>query len=310
MTRFGDFEPLCRNTPSYPWCNLFYRELQHNAPAVLIGRSANASSAPVGVNPACGIPRVGFENSIGNIANILACSFSCVVVLWLIYQCNHRKAAVGRVEFRAFLVVYLFTLLLQLFTTGSFLEQGTTALIVLTAIHAGAVATLFWMLLGNALVATQIVEDGTPSSLIPFYVLTIIFMAATTYISLDVALTITSVLEPGSPKQSLHSISLFVLTSIWPGTAALFYFILMVWIVARILHEMRPLVYYVLGGILFVFAQLAYFLLSRTICDGTNAKVDGSFIATALETATVIMLYLAWQGITEDYWGDDAYFPQ
>jgi len=135
-------------------------------------------------------------------------------------------------------------------------------------------------------------------------------MAATTYISLDVALTITSALEPGNPKQSLHSTPLFILTSIWPGIAALLYFILMVWIVTRILHEMRPLVYYVLAGILFIFAQLAYFLLSRPICDGTNAKVDGSFIATALETATVIVLYLAWQGITEEYWGDDAYFPQ
>lgn len=72
----------------------------------------------------------------------------------------------GRIEFRAFLLVYLFTLPLQLITTGSFLEQGTTTLVVLTAIHAGAVAVLFWMLLGNALVATQIVEDGTPSSLI------------------------------------------------------------------------------------------------------------------------------------------------
>lgn len=27
MTRFGDFQPLCRNVPSYPWCNLFYREV-------------------------------------------------------------------------------------------------------------------------------------------------------------------------------------------------------------------------------------------------------------------------------------------
>ena len=76
------------------------------------------------------------------------------------------KPIPGRVKFRAFLAVYLLTLLLQLFTTGSFLEQGTTALVVLTAIHAGAVAGLFWMLLGNALVATQIVEDETPSSLI------------------------------------------------------------------------------------------------------------------------------------------------
>ncbi len=133
----------------------------------------------------CGIPRVGFENSIGNIANILACGFSIVVILFLIYHCNHRKAAVGksyclsylspfkrsdstpgRIELRAFLAVYLFTLLLQLITTGSLLEQGATALVVFTAIHAGAVAALFWMLLGNALVATQLVEDGTPSSLI------------------------------------------------------------------------------------------------------------------------------------------------
>lgn len=309
MTRFGDFEPLCRNTPSYPWCNLFYRELQHHAPAFLIGASANTTSAPVGINPKCGIPRVGFDSSIGNIANILACSFSILVLLFLIVRCNGRKAAVGRIELRAFLILYLFTLPLQLITTGSFLEQGTTSLVVFTAIHAGAVAALFWTLLGNALVATQIVEDGTPSSLIPFYIFTGIFMVATTYISLDVALTITSTLEPGNPPDSLHSTALFILTSIWPGAAALLYFILMIWIVVRRLREQRPFVFYVLAGVLFVLAQLAYFLLSRPICSGTNAKIDGSFLATALETATVIVLYLAWQGITEDYWGEDVYFP-
>jgi hypothetical protein len=67
---------------------------------------------------------------------------------------------IGRVELRAFLVVYLFTLPLQLITTGSFLEQGSTALVVFTA------TMLFWTLLGNAVIATQIVEDGTPSSLV------------------------------------------------------------------------------------------------------------------------------------------------
>jgi hypothetical protein len=216
----------------------------------------------------------------------------------------------GRIEFRALLLVYLLTLPLQLVTTGSFLEQGTTTLVVFTAIHAGAVAVLFWMLLGNALVATQVVEDGTPSSLIPFYVFTAFFMAATTYISLDVAFTITSTFEPGDPKDSLHSVALFILTLMWPGAAALLYLILMVWIVAGRLHERRPLVYYALAGILFILSQLAYFLLSRPICDGTNAKIDGSFIATALDTATIVMLYLGWQGITEEYWVDNEYYPQ
>lgn len=29
MTRFGDFRPLCHEVPSYPWCNLFFRQLLH-----------------------------------------------------------------------------------------------------------------------------------------------------------------------------------------------------------------------------------------------------------------------------------------
>jgi hypothetical protein len=44
--------------------------------------------------------------------------------------------------------------------------QGSTSLVVITAIHAGLVAALFWTLLANALVATQVVEDGTRSSLV------------------------------------------------------------------------------------------------------------------------------------------------
>jgi hypothetical protein len=37
----------------------------------------------------------------------------------------------------------------------------------------------------------------------------------------------------------------------------------------------------------------------QVICKGTNAKIDGSFIATVLETASVVALYLAWRSITE-----------
>lgn len=55
---------------------------------------------------------------------------------------------------------------MQLITTGSFLEQGSTALTAITAVHAGLVASTFWALLGNALVSTQVVEDGTITSLI------------------------------------------------------------------------------------------------------------------------------------------------
>lgn len=58
------------------------------------------------------------------------------------------------------------TLIFQILTNGSVIQQGTKGLVIVTAIHAGLIATLFWILLGNAIVATQIVEDGTLSSML------------------------------------------------------------------------------------------------------------------------------------------------
>ncbi|EPQ53865.1 hypothetical protein GLOTRDRAFT_78912 [Gloeophyllum trabeum ATCC 11539] len=309
MTRFGDFQPLCTNTPSYPWCNLFYRQLEHESPSTLAGVSADAVSAPVGINPVCGALRLGHDGSLGNVANIVACAVSIIFVVLLIVFTSRRTAAVGRVELRYFQILYLFTLPFQLVTTGGFLEQGSTALVVVTAIHAGLVAALFWTLLANGIVATQVVEDGTLSSLIPFHFFTLAFFAATTYISLDVAFTYTSTFGPSVPPQALHSTPLFVFTSIWPGAAAILYFLLMLYIVLGILNEVRPVWYFILAATVFVLSQLDYFLLNKVICRGSNARVDGSFVATILETAAVGILYLAWKSITEDSWDDAAYYP-
>ncbi|KAF8799889.1 hypothetical protein BYT27DRAFT_7119247 [Phlegmacium glaucopus] len=299
-TRFGDFQQLCSNTPSYPWCNLFYRQLLRSSPDTLKGLSIPTSSAPVGINPSCGIPLVGNDGSLANIANIAVCGVSVFVIGFLIFLCDRRKAAVGRIELRTFLTLYLLTLPLQLLTTGSFLQQGSTALIVLTAIHAGMVVALFWSLLANAIVATQVVEDGSMSSLVPFYIVTIIALGVTVYISLDIGLGITTLIGGVStPPEALRSIPLFVLTSIWPAITAVAYLAIMSYIVLHVLDETKPMWYYVLAACLFVLSQLAWFLLSRVICKGSNSKVDGSFVATLLETASVGVLYLAWKGITE-----------
>jgi len=74
--------------------------------------------------------------------------------------------SLGRIELFSFLFLYLLTVAFQLVTTGSILEQGSTPLVYVTAIHAGLVVALFWSLLANAIVATQVVEDGSMSSLI------------------------------------------------------------------------------------------------------------------------------------------------
>lgn len=95
----------------------------------------------------------------------------------------------------------------------------------------------------------------------------------------------------------------------------------MLYVVLGMLNEVRPVWYFVLAMVLFVLSQLDYFLLNKVICkvsvlpipppwcvageahvaraQGTSAKVDGSFVATILETAAVGVLYLAWRSITE-----------
>lgn len=67
---------------------------------------------------------------------------------------THR---LGRIELRSFLLFYVLTLVLQIVSTGSVLEQGSTGLVIVTAIHAGLVAATFWALLVNAIVATQVI---------------------------------------------------------------------------------------------------------------------------------------------------------
>jgi len=93
----------------------------------------------------------------------------------------------------------------------------------------------FLVLLANTIVATEVVEDGTLSSLIvrysvqhshfsltrgyslqPFYFFLLAFFGATMYIAIDVALGLTKGLAL-NPREALASIPLFVLTSIWPG---------------------------------------------------------------------------------------------
>ena len=93
------------------------------------------------------------------------------------------------------------------------------------------------------------------------------FFVVTTYIALDVGFSFTSVFGPSNPLQDLNSVSLFVLTTIWPGAAALIYFGLMMYIVLGVLNEVKPTGFYILAAVLFVLSQLDYFLLNRVICN-------------------------------------------
>ncbi|KAF5350424.1 hypothetical protein D9758_012440 [Tetrapyrgos nigripes] len=80
------------------------------------------------------------------------------------------------------------------------------------------------------------------------------------------------------------------------------YFVLITHIVLRVLGEYKPFALFLGSAVLFVLSQAAWFLLERVVCQHTNAKLD-SFIATVLETASVVMLFWTWRSITEGEMG-------
>lgn len=297
---FGSFVYFCRDVTSYPFCNLFYKQLSKTNFTLTPARRA-----PVGINPTCGIPLAG-NGRFGNIADIITCACSVIFIIYLSQRINRRRAAVGRIEIRSLFILYTISLLFQLVTSGSVLEQGSLPLVLLTGIHAGIVVALFWCLLGNGIVATQVVEDGTPSSLIPFYGLMGIFFLAATYIAMDTAFGFTSLFK-SDPPRNLKNIGLFILLTIWPAVATLIYFGIMSYIVLRVLGEKWPFLYYLGSLVLFAGSQLVFLLLGVPICQGTNRFMDSSFVSTLLQTASMGVLFMAWRAITESDWEDQVF---
>ncbi|KAL8281242.1 hypothetical protein RQP46_006276 [Phenoliferia psychrophenolica] len=254
LFKFGDFDYLCREVPSLPVCNLFFRQLLVHpkglpAPAsALLGLPSSTStnftsvlsSLGSGVNPSCSIPRMakagGAPGNLGNIANII----------------------------------------------------------------------LFWCLLWVAFLSLQVVEDGTFPSILPMMAGLVILTVGSGYIAVDTGFTVTQYFLSDDPAK-LHSTWLFVLTLIWPAVAAFSYFSVQLVVVVRVLKESKPLILFSISAVLFVLSQADYFALSNTICHGSNGKVDGSFIATLLETGAVGALFVAWRSITEDSWDGIAY---
>nr|XP_019000641.1 uncharacterized protein I203_06686 [Kwoniella mangroviensis CBS 8507]OCF64102.1 hypothetical protein I203_06686 [Kwoniella mangroviensis CBS 8507] len=273
-------------------------------PVVQVARS----DAGVGVGSNCEMARVGHRGSPGDIALIVLSALSFLLAISLSIHASKRKAAVGRIELRFFLFLYGVHSALQIITMSSLLEQGSTALSILRSIHVALIASLFWVLLGNAIIATQLVEDGTAAAIAPLSILAILFFIPTLYISLDTSLGWTNVFEiSGEDLTYLKNIALFILTLLWPAIAVVIYTILMLYITLNTLRETKPALLYLGACILFAVGQVIFFLVSQPLCDASNGKVNSSFLSTLLEAGSVGLIYLAWKSITEDDWGEDVY---
>jgi hypothetical protein len=143
--------------------------------------------------------------------------------------------------------------------------------------------------------------------LIPFFGIGFIIFVGTLYISLDTGFSFTNAFK-STPPADLKNIALFVLTSVWPGVAIIFYFILMAYVIVGVLREQKPLGYLTSALIAMAASQVVYMVANDPLCKASKEKVDGSFIATLLETISLVLLVVTWSSVTEESWAEEGYY--
>ncbi|OXB39443.1 hypothetical protein J007_00811 [Cryptococcus neoformans] len=329
---FGSFGWICSHTV-LPQCNLFFSQLFENDTPFLTtlfpesstffsqynitGRNSNEDltvlaakgEAGTGVGSNCEIARIGQRGSSGDIALIVLSALAVLIASLFVFRASRRWAAVGRAELRLLFVAFGVRSALQIVTMTSLLKQGSKGLVVVSAIHIAIIVVFFLLLLGNALIATQVVEDGTAAALAPLSIFSILFFVATLYISLDTGLHWSQAFHLASTAdvENLKGTALFVFSLILPTAFSVLYILIMLYIVIKVLDERKPAILYLASFAFLVAAQLIFFLASQPLCNASNGKVNSAFITTFLEIVSMTLIYLAWVNITEDDWGQDEY---
>ncbi|TIA91110.1 hypothetical protein E3P99_01281 [Wallemia hederae] len=310
--QFGSWQYLCRESPSLAPCNLFFKQILSLDPStanpILFSSPAyndvddNLDASGVGVNPHCFINRASVQGGLGNIAQIICTALALVFSLILFAAAKRRIAAVARVEFATLLALWGLIDVLSLLTTGGFFEQGTDYIVWLTVVQMGLRSAWFWSLLVNGFNSTQLLEDGTPASIVTLWTGGIAFFVGTGYVAVDTAFNWSGNLPPSDPPEYLISNGLFVLLLLWPMIAVFLYALLMIYVVFFLLKETLPAFWFTTSLLSFMLSQAALFALGYTICDGSNSRVDGAFVATLLEAISLGFLFGGWRSITEDSW--------
>ena len=158
-----------------------------------------------------------------------------------------------------------------------------------------------WILMLNAVVGYQIIDDGTALSIALIVISAAVLLVGTGYIALDTGLSWTGYWDSSCSGDN-RNIALYVLYQLVPLVLLVAYFVLEAILVVRILGETRPMIYLVAAALLFAIGQVFNYAVSKYICNGTSGKIDGSLFQTLFTLLSVIMIWIFWSSITEDDW--------
>ncbi|ORZ28883.1 chitin synthase III catalytic subunit [Lobosporangium transversale] len=213
-------------------------------------------------------------------------------IAFLLSNSHRKSSAVGRIEMSILFMIYSCILFLQIFTIGGVGSSSKKFIIWATALHLGATVSFFWTLIVNAFILYQFVDDGTKLTTRFITGTNLVWIAGTTFMSLDLTMDITG-------KHYGQSPGLFFLTLIFPAIAVLLYMILVTILVFRVLEVYKSLFYIAIASIMFAAGQVVRFGVSRSLVASTYGRVNGSMFGTLLDLISIALLYQFWNSITE-----------
>jgi len=204
-----------------------------------------------------------------------------------------------------FLVGYIIVSIAEIFTVGGFLTSHNV-LAWFTAIHIGAITATCWVLMLNAVVGYQMMDDGTVLSLGLVIVSALAFFVGTAYVSVA---TGTQFHDEFPKDDSSKNIALYVLYLLIPLVLIVAFFVLESILVLGLLQETRPMVLLSVSALLFAIGQIFDFVISVHLCTATDGRIDGALFETLFTLLAVVALWFFWSSITEDEWPDDPMNP-
>lgn len=199
-----------------------------------------------------------------------------------------------------FLLGYIIIEICEIFTVGEF-PLNSTVRIAFTGIHLGMIVATLWILMLNAIVGYQILDDGTPTSLGLIIASAAVLFIGTGYIALDTGYSWTGHFD-GSLEDPNRNIGLYVLYQLAPLVFLFVFFCLESFLVLRVLEEWKPMIYLVAAALLFAIGQIFNYVISTHICQGTHGKIDGALFETLFTLLSVVTIWYFWSSITEDEW--------
>lgn len=204
-----------------------------------------------------------------------------------------------------FLSGYILIQICEIFTVGEF-PLNDKVRIGFTGVHIGAIVATLWILMLNAVVGFQILDDGTPISVSLIFTSAAIIFVGVGYIALDTGYKWTGYWNSSYEGHNRH-IALYILYQIAPILFLVVYFVLEAVLVVKILAEWLPLVYLVGSAVLFAAGQIFNYTISEHICNGTSGKIDGAIFETLLTLLSVVGIWFYWTTITEDDWDNQVF---